>query len=272
MKKLKLYALLFWTMFKIGLFTFGGGYAMITMLEDQFVTRKKWLDNKEFMDIVAIAESTPGPVAVNSATYVGYRTAGVMGSVLCTLAVCMPSFVIIYLISLFFNAFIQLEYVAYAFEGIQACVIFLILAAGVKMIIKVRKSVFNIIIFTATFATMLTLSLLAVDFSSIYYVLISAAAGFIAYTTGYAAKHIKMRNNRDICAGECPDAAVQQSAEGNGDKPDGAPSCHIDKSDGAPAPSCEEGENSRSAASKTDCGGDGEESVGNASDGKGDEE
>ncbi len=191
MKKLKLYATLFFTMFKIGLFTFGGGYAMITLLEDQFVARKKWIDEKEFMDIVAIAESTPGPVAVNSATYVGYRTAGVLGSVLCTLAVCMPSFIIIYLISLFFNAFIELEYVAYAFEGIQACVIFLILAAGVKMVIKLKKTVFNIIVFAATFAAMILLSLFAVDFSSIYYVLISAAAGFTVYITGYAAKRIK---------------------------------------------------------------------------------
>lgn len=191
MKKLKLYAILFLTMFKIGLFTFGGGYAMITLLENEFVTRKKWLEESEFMDIVAIAESTPGPVAVNSATYVGYRTAGVIGSVICTLAVCMPSFIIIYLISLFFNAFIQLEYVAYAFEGIQACVIFLILAAGIKMIVRIKKSVFNIVVFIATFTAMITLSVLAIDFSSIYYVLLSAATGFIVYSAAYAKKGLK---------------------------------------------------------------------------------
>lgn len=207
MKKLKLYVILFLTMFKIGLFTFGGGYAMITLLGNEFVTRKKWIDESEFMDIVAIAESTPGPVAVNSATYVGYRTAGVIGSVICTLAVCMPSFIIIYLISLFFNAFIQLEYVAYAFEGIQACVIFLILAAGIKMIVRIKKSVFNIVVFIATFTAMITLSVLAIDFSSIYYVLLSAATGFIVYSAAYAKKRLKERKACGICAGECTDGA-----------------------------------------------------------------
>lgn len=181
MEKLKMCMKLFAVLLKIGLFTFGGGYAMVTLLENEFVTKRKWLESDEFVNIVAIAESTPGPIAINSATYVGYKMAGVIGSLVATLAVCIPSFVIIYLISLFFDAFMQLEYVAYAFEGIQACVIFLILSAGVKMFIKLPKTVFNIITFVLSAACMITLSVLAISFSSVYYVLIAAGLALIVY-------------------------------------------------------------------------------------------
>ena len=92
MKKLKLLLTLFVTMFKIGLFTFGGGYAMIAIIEREIIERKKWIDNDEFLDIIAIAESTPGPLAINSATFVGYKIAGVLGSVFATLGVVLPSF------------------------------------------------------------------------------------------------------------------------------------------------------------------------------------
>ena len=93
---------LFFTFFKIGLFTFGGGYAMIALLEEEFIQRRRWLDKDEFLDMTAIAESTPGPVAINSATYLGYKLAGVPGAAASTVAVCLPSFLIIYAISLFF--------------------------------------------------------------------------------------------------------------------------------------------------------------------------
>lgn len=92
---------LFFTFFKIGLFTFGGGYAMIALLEEEFIQRRKWLDKDEFLDMTAIAESTPGPVAINSATYLGYKLAKVPGAATATVAVCLPSFLIIYVISLF---------------------------------------------------------------------------------------------------------------------------------------------------------------------------
>ena len=96
---------LFFTFFKIGLFTFGGGYAMIALLEEEFIQRRKWLDKDEFLDMTAIAESTPGPVAINSATYLGYKLAKVPGAATATVAVCLPSFLIIYAISLFFEQF-----------------------------------------------------------------------------------------------------------------------------------------------------------------------
>ena len=195
MKKLKMCLTLFFTMLKIGLFTFGGGYAMITLLENEFVAKRKWLENGEFLNIVTIAESTPGPIAINSATYVGYKMAGFWGSLAATVAVCIPSFVIIYLISLFFEAFMQLEYVAYAFEGIQVCVIFLIASAGVKMFLKLPKTAFNIITFIASAACMITLSVLAISFSSIYYVLIAAGLALIVYLITFFINRSRSRAN-----------------------------------------------------------------------------
>ena len=119
---MKKYLSLFLTMLKIGLFTFGGGYAMIALLENEFVEKKKYIGKDEFLDMVALAESTPGPIAINSATYLGYQRLGILGSVVATLGVVIPSFVIIFTISLFFDAFLSLTLVEYAFRGIQACV------------------------------------------------------------------------------------------------------------------------------------------------------
>ena len=98
MKKLKQLFFLFLTFFKIGLFTFGGGYAMIPIIEREAVDRKNWISKDEFLDILAIAESTPGPLAINSATFVGYKVCGVLGSVFATLGVVLPSFIIIFAI------------------------------------------------------------------------------------------------------------------------------------------------------------------------------
>lgn len=102
---MKLICSLFITFLKIGAFTFGGGYAMIALLENEFVEKKKWLEKSEFLDMVAVAESTPGPVAINSATYIGYKIAGFAGATMSTLAVSIPSFFVIYGISLFFDQF-----------------------------------------------------------------------------------------------------------------------------------------------------------------------
>ena len=152
---MKKYLNLFFTMLKIGLFTFGGGYAMIALLENEFISKKKWMEKDEFIDMVAIAESTPGPVAINSATYIGYKLLGFWGSFLATTAVCIPSFAIIFVISLFFDAFLTLTLVSYAFRGIQACVIYLIMSAGLKMMKDMEKNIFNIVILTVTLACMI---------------------------------------------------------------------------------------------------------------------
>ena len=116
MKKLMTIFLAF---LKIGAFTFGGGYAMIALLENELIEKKKWIEHDEFLNMVAVAESTPGPIAINSATYIGYHLAGFSGATVATLAVCIPSFLIIYCISLFLERFLSLTYVACAFKGIQ---------------------------------------------------------------------------------------------------------------------------------------------------------
>lgn len=175
---------LFFTFFKIGLFTFGGGHAMIALLEEEFIQRRKWLDKDEFLDMAAIAESTPGPVAINSATYLGYKLAKVPGAATATVAVCLPSFLIIYAISLFFEQFTQLTVIANAFKGIQVCVIYLIFSAGVRMLKALDKSPFATGVLAAVMLVMVGLSLAGVRVSSILLILLSGAAGVAAWLIG----------------------------------------------------------------------------------------
>lgn len=175
---------LFFTFFKIGLFTFGGGYAMIALLEEEFIQRRRWLDKDEFLDMTAIAESTPGPVAINSATYLGYKLAKVPGAATATVAVCLPSFLIIYAISLFFEQFTQLTVIASAFKGIQVCVIYLIFSAGVRMLRSLDKSPFATGVLAAVMLVMVGLSLAGVSVSSILLILLSGAAGVAAWLIG----------------------------------------------------------------------------------------
>lgn len=175
---------LFFTFFKIGLFTFGGGYAMIALLEEEFIQRRKWLDKDEFLDMTAIAESTPGPVAINSATYLGYKLAKVPGAATATVAVCLPSILIIYAISLFFEQFTQLTVIANAFKGIQVCVIYLIFSAGVRMLKALDKSPFATGVLAAVMLVMVGLSLAGVSVSSILLILLSGAAGVAAWLIG----------------------------------------------------------------------------------------
>ena len=185
---MKKYLNLFFTMLKIGLFTFGGGYAMIALLENEFVSKKEWIEKDEFLDMVAIAESTPGPIAINAATYIGYKMLGVLGSLTATVAVCIPSFIIIYAISLLFDAFLSFTLVAYAFRGIQVCVIWLILSAGLKMLKQMRRTVFNILVLSTVILCMVAFSVFSVSFSTIFYILISGGIGLFMYLIGLLRK------------------------------------------------------------------------------------
>ncbi len=194
MKKLKALFIIFFEFFKIGLFTFGGGYAMIAVIERQLVERKKYISHEEFMDLIAIAESTPGPLAINSATYIGYKVVGVLGSVFSTLGVALPSFIIIFVISLFFNQFLEFEYVKYAFSGIQACISFLILTAGIKMFKHLDKNPLTYVIFALTILTLLSINFLALNFSSIFLILIGGTIGLVAF---YISKIKREKGGRD---------------------------------------------------------------------------
>lgn len=177
-----LYLDLFWTFFKLGLFTFGGGYAMIGQLKDIVVERKKWVTEDELLEICAIAESTPGPVAINLSTYIGYKKHKLLGSLLATLGVVLPSFIIIFIISLFLEAFMQNIWVKYAFVGINACVAFLIIKAGIEMFINLKKSWWQILITVIVIILMIVFELLDINFSSIYLILIGAFLGIIRLT------------------------------------------------------------------------------------------
>lgn len=188
MKKFRLLVSLFFTMMKIGAFTFGGGYAMIALFEREFVEKKKWLTHEEFIDLVAIAESTPGPIAINCSTYIGYKKAKILGAVVSTVGMCIPSFVIIYVISLFFRDVLTVKLVAAAFKGIQACVIFLILSAGIRLLKSIKVTPFNIVVFIATFLAMVAFFIFGVGFSSIFFILISGCAGLLVYLIGAARK------------------------------------------------------------------------------------
>ena len=142
---------LFWTFFKIGAFTFGGGYAMIPLIQREVVENHQWLDDEDIMSVIAISESTPGPIAINMATFVGYRTAGVLGSTFATLGVVLPSFVIILLVSGILREFYHLEIIRYAFEGIRAGVLALIFKALWSLYKKCPHNLLSYILMATAF-------------------------------------------------------------------------------------------------------------------------
>ena len=165
---------LFLTFAKIGLFTFGGGYAMISMIENNCVERKQWISHDEMMDITVIAESTPGPIAINCATFTGYKKAGIMGAVVATLGMVAPSFTVIYLISMFLDNFLELALIANAFKGIKIAVGFLILDAAITMVKKMHKKVLPRTIMVCSCIVMLCINIFALNFSSISLMIIAA--------------------------------------------------------------------------------------------------
>lgn len=172
---------LFFIFFKIGIFTFGGGYAMIANIKEVIVEKKKWITEDEFMQIVTISESTPGPIAINMATFIGYKKKGVLGSTLATLGVVLPSFIIIFIISLFLEQFMSNQYVKYAFYGINAAVSFLILKAGINLFIKLEKKVLPILTFIIVCIILLVFEVLAINLSSIILIVIGGLIGIVYY-------------------------------------------------------------------------------------------
>ena len=166
---------LFLTFAKIGLFTFGGGYAMISMIENNCVERKQWITHDEMMNVTVIAESTPGPIAINCATFTGYKKAGFIGALVATLGIVVPSFAVIYLISMFLNNFLELTIIANAFKGIKIAVGILILDAAVTMIKKMHKKKLPRTIMLCSCVVMLCINIFSWNFSSISLMLIAAA-------------------------------------------------------------------------------------------------
>ena len=165
---------LFLTFAKIGLFTFGGGYALVSMIENTCVERKAWLTHDEMMTVTVIAESTPGPIAINCATYVGYKQKGMVGAIVATIGMVLPSFVIILLVSMVFDNFLEITWIASAFKGIRIAVGIIILDAGIKMVRKMHKKVIPRIIMACSALAMFLIDIFALKISSIVLMLVAA--------------------------------------------------------------------------------------------------
>ena len=168
---------LFLTFAKIGLFTFGGGYAMISMMENACVENKKWISYDDMMNITVIAESTPGPIAINCATFVGYKQKGLIGAIVATMGIVFPSFVIIYLIAILMDDFLEITFIANAFKGIKLAVGILILDAALKMIQKMQKKPISLVIMVCAATLMMIANIFSLKFSSVTLVL---AAGIVS--------------------------------------------------------------------------------------------
>ena len=177
---------LFLTFAKIGLFTFGGGYAMIAMIENNCVERKQWITHDEMINITVIAESTPGPIAINCATFTGYKKAGFMGALVATLGMISPSFIVIYFISTFLDNFLELTIIANAFKGIKIAVGFLILDAAITMVKKMHKKKLPRAIMVCSCIAMFCINIFALDFSSISLMIIAAVVSLTVFVANGA--------------------------------------------------------------------------------------
>lgn len=189
MGKLKELWSLFFTFFKIGAFTFGGGYAMISLIEDECVTKHGWMTHEEMADMTAIAESTPGPISINCATHIGFRRAGVLGAALTTLGVVLPSFIIILLIANFFDAILEVPIINAAFRGIRVAVALLILRVGIKLVRKTKKKPFVAGLLLGSALLMMAIHVFSLSISTVYLILGAALVGLAASFLPKEAKH-----------------------------------------------------------------------------------
>lgn len=176
---------IFFDFFKIGLFTFGGGYAMISLIEKTFVEKRKYVTEEELLDIISIAEATPGVMAVNSATYIGKKVLGFLGSLFATIGVVLPSFLIILLISFFYEKFIQIEWIGAIINGLMIAVTFLIFRAAIRLFKSAKKDWVSYLLLSLSFTGLLLVKYFKINFSTIYMILIGGAFSLIVYFITY---------------------------------------------------------------------------------------
>ena len=172
---------LFLTFAKVGLFTFGGGYAMLALIENTCVEKKQWITHDEMMNITVVAESTPGPIAINCATYVGYKQKGFVGALSATIGMILPSFCIIFAVSKFLDHFLEITWIAHAFQGIKIAVGILILDAAIKMLQKMQKKPMPRVFMLCAFAAMLLINIFSVRISSIILMLTCGLVSLIIF-------------------------------------------------------------------------------------------
>lgn len=154
---------------------------MLSLIESETVAKKGWLKGDELLDIIAVAESTPGPISINCATYIGYKRAGFIGSIFATLGVVLPSFLIIFAISFFIEQFLAIDLVNKAFKGIQAAVAVLVVRAGFKMSRNIKGDALSIIIFSLALIATAALNFFSINFSSIWLIIAGGLVGFVYY-------------------------------------------------------------------------------------------
>ena len=172
---------LFLTFFKLGIFAIGGGPTMLTLLQEELVEKKKWISNDELMEMTAIAESTPGPIAINLATYLGYKRGGFLGALFSTLGVVITPFTLMFVISLFLEKFLSFEAVKYAFMGVKVGVVFLLLKVSFTLVKSLKKDWFGITLLSVVTVAMIVITILAINFSAIYFILLGAVLGLLVY-------------------------------------------------------------------------------------------
>ena len=172
---------LFLSFAKIGLFTFGGGYAMLALIENTCVGKKQWITHDEMMDITVIAESTPGPIAINCATYTGYKQKGLPGALAATAGIILPSFCIIFAISMFLDNFLEITWIAHAFAGIKAAVGILILDAALKMIRKMPDQPMPRAIMICACGAMLAVNIFSLRISSVVLMMTAGLVSLVLF-------------------------------------------------------------------------------------------
>lgn len=177
----KHYLSLFLVFLKLGLFSIGGGPTMLTLLEGELVEKRKWITEDELTEMTAISESTPGPIAINLATYLGYSRGGFLGAILTTLGVVLPPFAIMFAISLFFQNLLEYQAIQYAFIGVKCGVVFLLCKVSITLIIHNKKDWLSLFLLVGVAVAMVVFTILAINFSAIYFILIGAVLGLLIY-------------------------------------------------------------------------------------------
>ena len=195
-QKLKNSFILFITFLKIGLFTFGGGYAMLSLIQDEVVDKKHRITTDDFFEIVVIAESTPGPISVNMATYIGYKVSKFLGATMATIGLALPSLIIIFVISLFYNEFLSFAVVQKAFAGIKVGVMVILITTVFKLAKQVKRNAYFYIVFTLSLATMLCFSIFIPSFTWISIILIALGLILGMVNTSLSSKKAKKEDDK----------------------------------------------------------------------------
>lgn len=178
---LKDYLKMFLTFLKLGFLSIGGGNTMVSMLEGELIDKKKWITSDELLEMIAVAEVTPGPIAINIATYIGYKRGKVLGALMCTLGIIIPPVICMFLIATFLDKLIQYKFINYALNGVKCGVILLLITVITSLAKKTKLDLYGIFGIILVVASKLILSVFNIDFSAIYYIIAGAALGILIY-------------------------------------------------------------------------------------------